>query len=940
MIPRSPFGLGSLGLALLLGSSLTAQTTTFVFNPPKDDPSNYPGKTPAFDIGAMLNEDVAGENGPVRAVGGQFVRGDGQPLRFWAATVGGMSDADQRAHARFIARRGMNLIRWHTSVYDNSSLDINSVRMNAVDQLQRMVETYKQEGVYTKVSHFFILGLRIRPEWEIDGYDEAYFAANPGKWDEAPFALQFFDEKFKGAMKEWMRVLFTTPSPYHPENKALKDEPAVAIVEFQNEDNTFFWTFDPGRWPVVQQQKAGKKFGDWLVSKYGSIGAATSGYSPVAGDNFAQGIVALQSAFSMTGSGGAVPTRRIQDQIAFLTQLQRDFYVELREFCEIELGMNTTFTGSNWTTADNANLLDAEFYAYAGAGVLDFHNYFGPWLQKEGQRAVYSVGDFFYNIPGVKGYRRLPLAYKHLENTPSILSESTWTNPTDRKGEAALLIAAYSSMNDLDGWIWFATGGPGWDTDNSTWRYQTPSMIGQFPGASLLYRRGDVAQAPAIVREGRSLNAIARKEKAILSMTTGWDPTRDPEQQYPQSQGLLDPAHFLVGQAELAIGSSDQDYIAPEAEGLIDNVNGTVRSITGELLMNEKTGFLKVETPQTEAATGFLADVGTIEGASTRLRMRNPFGALWAVALDDQPLDQSEKILIQAFTEERLSGSSYAAYDYNHAGKVYNGKIITAVGTGPWEIEQIDAEVTLKGGRTVLKIEQLDGNGYVEKDLTATAGSTVTAGYRVRLPKDALYTLVTLAPPSDRKPVITTKALPNALSALAFNTQVRSLGGDGAVSFSAVSGLPAGLSLAADGTISGTTGAIGSHTVRVSVTDADGDIGTRDLRFVVLDSGMAMNPFAALQDKSWTFIPTWGWNYADNASSGWCLNLPLNVWIHTASTPWIYHPVFGYLYAYEGDLKTGRWFYNESLGALYGIEGVGGWLYSDAQGKWIPPVAD
>ena len=41
---------------------------------------------------------------------------------------------------------------------------------------------------------------------------------------------------------------------------------------------------------------------------------------------------------------------------------------------------------------------------------------------------------------------------------PHISTECTWPQPNRFKAEAPLLVAAYASMSDLDGFLWFASG--------------------------------------------------------------------------------------------------------------------------------------------------------------------------------------------------------------------------------------------------------------------------------------------------------------------------------------------------------------------------------------------------------------------------------------------------------------------------------------------------
>jgi hypothetical protein len=76
--------------------------------------------------------------------------------------------------------------------------------------------------------------------------------------------------------------------------------------------------------------------------------------------------------------------------------------------------------------------------------------------------------------------------------------------------------------------------------------------------------------------------------------------------------------------------------------------------------------------------------------------------------------------------------------------------------------------------------------------------------------------VVTLIPPVQ----ITTTSLPNGTAGAAYNASLAATGGVAPYTWSAVSGLPAGLSLSATGAISGTPTTAGSYNVTVKVTDA------------------------------------------------------------------------------------------------------------------------
>ena len=100
------------------------------------------------------------------------------------------------------------------------------------------------------------MGGWVPEEWGIDGYS--------GKDD--LWGVMFFNDRLKEAYKTWVKYLYTTPNPYT--GVALKDEPAVGIIQVKNEDGVFFWTMQNIK-PELKLLIR-KKFTAWLMKKYGS----------------------------------------------------------------------------------------------------------------------------------------------------------------------------------------------------------------------------------------------------------------------------------------------------------------------------------------------------------------------------------------------------------------------------------------------------------------------------------------------------------------------------------------------------------------------------------------------------------------------------------------------------------------------------------------------
>ena len=87
-----------------------------------------------------LNEAVAGQSGFIRRSdnGQDFVTGAGQPIRFWAVNteIWKSKPSAMAEHARFLAKRGVNMVRWHGQIPSSNPKDgLNAINLTARDQL-------------------------------------------------------------------------------------------------------------------------------------------------------------------------------------------------------------------------------------------------------------------------------------------------------------------------------------------------------------------------------------------------------------------------------------------------------------------------------------------------------------------------------------------------------------------------------------------------------------------------------------------------------------------------------------------------------------------------------------------------------------------------------------------------------------------------------------
>lgn len=701
----------------------------------------------------FLNEDYAGQNGfiTLSADSNSFLTSNGMPVRFWAVNgateANKMSDSDLARYARFLAKLGVNVIRYHGSLHPvNSWEPLDKANSSEIYNIQRVVAAMKKEGIYTTISPYYTqMVSKVFDNWGIAGY-----SANDKKME----GVIFFHDGLKNAYKKWVQELYTAPNPFT--GVPLKDEPAVALIQTQNEDGLFWYTISSVK-PELQKV-INQKFYSWLINKYKSIDEAQKAWGnvSVSGDNSMVGEMALFHIWDATQNQTGAKQLRLTDQIQFLAETQRSFYQEIYQHYRA-IGCKQLINSSNWKPADAVRLMDAERWTNSVADVIATNRYYSPGhtgYKSSPDNSAWRIdpGHYYEGKSVLLAPEKLPINIKQPVGHPVVVTESGWNLPHKYQAEGPFLIAAYMSLTGVDAFYWFNPTTSGYDPNPyfywtnlaggqhplSRWSVSIPGQLAMFPANALSYRLGYIAESKTLVNEERSLKSIYQREIPVVSEEMGFDPNRDAYEPV-LGQTELSPISYLAGKIQVKYNTAQNSKkIDSSLSSLLNFSAKTIVSSTGELNWDYKKGICTINTPSAQGICGFANQTGAIKLKDVTITSQNDYVAVNVVAMDKLPLSQSSKILVQVGTVYQPTQWSETATAFDNKGVPTNGFRIDNTGVMPWKAAQ--TRVSLKIRNTLVKSATLlDVAGYPAKAIPYTrSGDEIT----IDLPDNAMYVVL------------------------------------------------------------------------------------------------------------------------------------------------------------------------------------------------------
>jgi len=279
------------------------------------------------------------------------------------------------------------------------------------------------------------------------------------------------------------------------------------------------------------------------------------------------------------------------------------------------------------------------------------------------------------------------------------------------------------------------------------WKWATeflPSSPGGFPAAAGMYHKGYVKRGSVVVDEKRNLEGDMWELKIpVIAEDSVFDPNQ-PGTVRAESNivGGAPYGAFMIGPVQVEYGKdASGTTVDLNGQDPADLARGVIRSNTGELFLNAPDGFCLLDAPCAQGVTGFLKKAGPKSTSALDINMENDYATVLVVSLDDKPLVESAKILLQVTTLSRPDGWVEEPVVYENPRKAderLDGFRIDAVGRGFWNVKNTEGTVSIKNAG-LTKATLADANFYPAGNIPVERDGEKLV---VKLPPNAMYVVL------------------------------------------------------------------------------------------------------------------------------------------------------------------------------------------------------
>jgi len=652
------------------------------------------GQFPA-DVSFLL-QAPAGKAGFIRAKDGHLALPDGARFRIWGLNGTMQAGLPSKEHAPVVAanlaRRGVNCIRFHfldrLAPVGLIAADRNDTRALDAQQLDRLdffIAELKRRGVYAD------LNLNVGRIYKAgDGVRDF-------EWLGFPKGLTYFDERLIELQKEYAAQLLTHINAYT--GRAYRDEPAVALVEFVNENSLVeAWFSDR-----LLGQQTNRPAGTWHDIPPSYAAALTAKYNAWLARRLPAETLARLRTEAGVVAGEPVPRlrrdqfekasqERFQTEAGFYMEVEREFFTMMSRYLSEDLGVKSLLIGnsdhnhgrSGYPMVASASALD----------VVDGHVYWQHPNYRTDAKTGRQTGFDIPNTPMVDDPLHstvVQLSRSAVAGKPYTVSEVNHPFPNEYACEGVPILAAYAAFQDWDGIFWYTLAhkdvlGLEPMVAGHFDFAEDPVKLSQLAAGALLFLRGDARPA------ARTVARSYTTEQVRQSLRLPW-----------REQPYFTPGFPVALPLQHAMRVSSFD--GPPTGSFEATATSLIQSDTGELawqFSGKGTGLVMVNTPRSQAVIGY-CDGRQPATENLQCGVNVPFCAITASSLDGKPISDAARLLVTATARVANSGMEWNEQRTS----------LTVWGKPPTCIEPATGELVLKnlrGARSV-SVQPLDGAG-------------------------------------------------------------------------------------------------------------------------------------------------------------------------------------------------------------------------------------
>jgi hypothetical protein len=551
----------------------------------------------------FLNRDdrPAGRHGFVKAEGEQLVFQDGTPVRFWGANLAAYSlfstprqNVARQAHR--MAQLGYNLMRIHhhdsdwvnPNIFDRQFKDSRHLNAQSLDALDWWIKCLKDEGIYVWIDAH--VGRVLAPNDPVKlGVGEIRKQGN------GISGFCYYNEGLQKLMIEFQHNYLNHINKYT--KLRYKDEPAVMGVLITNENDV---TAHHGF--AVLPDKNNPAHNAIFTSEYKSF-ARQSG-------------LPLDQVFQIWLPGpGKVYSSDCEHRF------NQTLIADLRALGVKAPIATTSYWGSE-SLYSVPSLTDGD--------VIDVHSY--------------GVSEAISTNPRQKANFLSWIAAAQVYGKPLTITEWNVQYPQVDRFTAPLYLASIAALQGWDAPMIYnysqsPLSPPGQPEEWST--LFDPALTGVMPAAALAYRQGHVS--PAKTTYCLMLNQSQLFDRSLNPETSATIRTLTEQSRLTIGMPSIKALPWLKATQPSAettvLTDPDHDFI-PAGQAF-------VRSDTGELLRNWKFGIQTIDTPKTQAVSGWI-EGKTLKTHDVAFLFNNKKATVAVSSVDNQPLTSSRFILITA----------------------------------------------------------------------------------------------------------------------------------------------------------------------------------------------------------------------------------------------------------------------------------------------------